>query len=632
MRFVQRFVVVSPTAQRDARHVLRVVAAFAAALLAVLLGFSFEAWSAGRQGASVPLSTAVIEPASVVAYRQDIQRSLTRDPPVLALDVADLGAKTAQRLALRDPRFLDGSRDIASKRPLRNEIAGVYPLRDSDLVLAELQTCKASRSCYRVEMYLFAHNETRVAFVDTTQGRVLAVNRLATTQPEISARHRDLALDLASTSEVVRAQLGRTPRREEFLMGTTKTSLARTSCERTLHLCVAPTIVEGNSALFVVVDLTALRVVGTRWNKVGRVAVPTERRVQNEAIARLYCDRATNVERNGWSFNYQITSSDGVRVADVVYRGEPLLRSVKTVDWHVAYSWKDKLGYSDAVGCPVFSQAAVVAIDPPTLEPIRENGAEIGFALTQDFRSDQWPRPCNYFYRQRFEFFNDGRFRPWAASYGRGCGEGGNYRPVTRIEFAEMTQVAAHTPQGWVRWDTERWARSRDLVVSLERSKLRFTNPSGASIDVRPNDAVVGAEQDSRSCKSCHDSAPAARPEAPGSLGLPQTRGDDAYLYVTVHPSGRDEGASDLPPIGTCCNADYRQGPEKFMTPPEAIPVNNRAPLVLWYVAQMQNDNRSGKEYCWADSVLRDGMYVPKAYPCYSGPMLIARGRSASKP
>ncbi|MBL8310812.1 MAG: hypothetical protein JNL19_10355 [Burkholderiales bacterium] len=565
------------------------------------------------------------------AYRQDIQRSLTRDPPVLTLDVADPNARAAQTLALRDPRFLEGSRDVVSQRPLRNEIAGIYPLRDSDLVLAELQTCKASRVCYRVEMYSFAHNETRVAFVDATQGRVLTVNRLVATQPEISARHLDLALDLASTSEVVRTQLGRTPRREEFLMGTTKTSLARTSCERTLHLCVAPTIVEGNSALFVVVDLTALRVVGTRWNKVGRVVAPTERRVQNEAIARLYCDRATKVERNGWSFNYQITSSDGVRVADVVYRGESLLRSVKTVDWHVAYSWKDKLGYSDAVGCPVFSQAAVVAIDPPTLEPIRENGAEIGFALTQDFRSDQWPRPCNYFYRQRFEFFDDGRFRPWAASYGRGCGEGGNYRPVTRIEFAEMTQVEASTREGWVRWGTERWARSRDLVVSVDRSKLRFTSQTGVAIDVRPNDAVAG-EHGSRPCQSCHDSALAARPEASDSLGLPQTRGDDAYVYVTLHPPGRDEGASDLPPIGTCCNDDHRQGPEKFMTPPEAIPSDNRTPLVLWYVAQMQNDNRSGKEYCWADTVLRDGLYVPKAYPCYSGPMLIARRQFVPKP
>jgi hypothetical protein len=36
----------------------------------------------------------------------------------------------------------------------------------------------------------------------------------------------------------------------------------------------------------------------------------------------------------------------------------------------------------------------------------------------------------------------------------------------------------------------------------------------------------------------------------------------------------------------------------------------------------MQNDARQGHEYCWADFVVDKGVYVPRAYPCYSGPTL----------
>ena len=67
------------------------------------------------------------------------------------------------------------------------------------------------------------------------------------------------------------------------------------------------------------------------------------------------------------------------------------------------------------------------------------------------------------------------------------------------------------------------------------------------------------------------------------------------------------------------CNKDYQQGPEKFIEPdPEIIQTSS---IVLWYVAQMTNDDTKGNEYCWAESVLKNGVYVPVIYPCYSGPM-----------
>lgn len=80
-------------------------------------------------------------------------------------------------------------------------------------------------------------------------------------------------------------------------------------------------------------------------------------------------------------------------------------------------------------------------------------------------------------------------------------------------------------------------------------------------------------------------------------------RGDQAYVYVTRWDENRDEGETDLPTIGPCCNRDYQQGPEKFMEE-NAESIEN-ASLVFWYVAQMQNDDTKGKEYCWAESILK---------------------------
>jgi hypothetical protein len=569
-------------------------------------------------------SARALESQRLVDYRRELASALTASPPVLRLaGKIDAAQKDAQEIALSDSRFFAGLRDDTRNAALRNEIMGVYALRDSDMVTPETQPCKGKSRCFRVELFLFASNDTRVAIVDLTTRRVLSVRNMLGIQPEISPRLERIALELAAASPLVTKALGRAPSLDEFIMATSKASLAQTRCERSQHLCVAPTIVEGKTALFVVVDLTALKVVGARWSKLGRAAsVPSEKRVQNETISREYCERATTVERNGWKFNFQITSSDGVRVADVEYKNAKLFKSVKTVDWHVSYGWKDKLGYSDAVGCPVFSQAAVVAIDPPEFETLKENGEEIGFSLVQDFRSEQWPRPCNYFYRQRFDFFNDGRFRPWSASYGRGCGEGGTYRPVTRIEFATMSAVANHVDDQWRDWDAEDWKRSKELTVASNGAKLRFTGADRATVFVRPNDGAPGARADARVCASCHEKPLQPRADSARSLGLPQTHGDNAYLYVTRHPTGRDEGASDMPPIGTCCNNDHRQGPQRFLEPKEPINPRNASPLVLWYVAQMVNDARAGHEYCWADFVIEGGVYVPKAYPCYSGPIL----------
>ena len=104
-------------------------------------------------------------------------------------------------------------------------------------------------------------------------------------------------------------------------------------------------------------------------------------------------------------------------------------------------------------------------------------------------------------------------------------------------------------------------------------------------------------------------------------LANPQmiTRSDNAFVYVTRYHPG--EGDTDLLTLGDCCNTDFRQGPEQFIDDrPEPI---MESPLVLWYVPQLVIDVTPGSEYCWADTKVEEGMYVPVTWPCYAGPLFI---------
>ncbi|MFN8424003.1 MAG: hypothetical protein U0470_11720 [Anaerolineae bacterium] len=76
------------------------------------------------------------------------------------------------------------------------------------------------------------------------------------------------------------------------------------------------------------------------------------------------------------------------------------------------------------------------------------------------------------------------------------------------------------------------------------------------------------------------------------------------------------EGDGDLLTIGPCCNADFAQGPEKFMQPPEPI---DGANLVLWFVPQMANSDAGAVLLGRARGRGRPGR--PKVYPCAFGPL-----------
>ncbi len=537
----------------------------------------------------------------VAARRASIAATLKLPLPIKTLTAKmDARQQLAQDLALADARVAALARAQPGNRPLQIEVFGIYPLRDSDMT-EPVAACKG-QPCYRVEIYSFAANATFLVFVDIDKKSVVNIAQMPRAQPDIPEHLTALALEIATQSPEVARALGGKPLPGSALMASTKTSLNRTRCERSRHLCVAPTFVDGNRALWVIVDLTDLRVVGTRWTDVGTTAGAaspvrpvTETRLQNQVLTEQFCDKETPLSRDGWSLNYMLTSSDGLRIANVKFKDAAVFDSVKLVDWHVSYSRKDAFGYSDAVGCPFFSQSAVIAAEPPRIEDIAQDGKRVGFALVQHFWSEGWPTPCNYYYIQRNEFYLDGRFRPMAASVGRGCGNDGTYRPVTRIAFAERATFSEWDGKAWAAWGNERWQLADEKTpVTAEGNRYRVSGSAGAArgFNIAPSRGQFG------------DGG----------------RGDNPYVYVTRRHTVRDEGDGDLSTLGPCCNTNYEQGPEKFIDKiPEPI---SDTKFVFWYVPVLKNDNREGREYCWANTVIENGLIEPKTFPCYSGPML----------
>ncbi len=528
-----------------------------------------------------------------------IKEALKQPKPVLlCTDSLNNQQSLAQIIALNDSAFTQFLKDPATGLPFRNEIFGIYPARESDM--AGIKSSYTLSNCYRVEMYNYALNNTSVALVDITAQKVLNRFYLSQSQPDIPESLISLATKIAVESPEVQTALGFKPGEKEALMASTKTSLNKTRCERSRHLCVAPTFVKGDKALWAIVDLTDHRLVGIRWTNVGNAgpAAPmiTEKKLQDDKITSCYCEQDQKLIKNGWQMKYMLTSSDGLRISDVLFNNKPILRSAKLVDWHVSYSGTDGFGYSDAVGCPYFSQAAVVAWEiPKVMDLFDEAKNKIGFVLEQTYRSEGWPTPCNYNYKQRYEFYNDGRFRVSCASLGRGCGNTGTYRPVFRIAFAgEQNNFFEYGSNSWNQWQTEQWQQQKE-TTSYSREGYQYklaTNNGGFYMEPGKGQFKDGG------------------------------RGDFSYVYVSKFSPAKDEGESDLVTIGPCCNTDYRQGPEKFIEP-GAENIENSS-MVIWYVAQMRNDDRKGNEYCWAESVLNtNGVYETRVYPCFCGPMFI---------
>jgi len=523
-----------------------------------------------------------------------IKQVLQQKIPIILLDSLNEDAKIAQQIAVSDLKFCENLFDKKTHQPYRNEVFNVYALRPQEIP-STLKTQKA----FKVEMYNYALNLTTTAVINVEEKKVFEVTTFPISQPDIPTHLKKLALQIAiNNSEVIKA-LGYKPEEKEALMANTKTALNNTKCERSLHLCVAPTFIKNDKALWAIVDLTDYKIVGIRWTNVGTTGEVenriSERKLKFEKVMECYCKKVTHLEKYNWKLNYVLTTSDGMRISEVAYNNKQVVNNAKIVDWHVGYSNTDGFGYSDAVGCPEFSQAAVVAVSDPKVVDIVDNGKTIGFALEQNFSSEQWPKPCNYNYLQRYEFYNDGRFRAAGASLGRGCGNNGTYRPVFRIAFTgNNNSFSQWNNNTWKPWDKEQWKLTTPTTTYTKEGylyKINDNNNNGFYIEPSRGQFNDGS------------------------------RGDNPYVFVTKQHIDKDEGEKDLVTIGPCCNTDYRQGPEKFIEPnPESI-VNTD--IVVWYVTQMKNDDTKGKEYCWAESYLENGIYKTKYYPCMGGAMFV---------
>lgn len=544
----------------------------------------------------VAIATNNNEPAYLKARKQTIADALAAPQPVILLPFAPNESTKAnvQKIALADAKVQRSFHDPKTNAPLLNEVFGVSALRPSDLP-PNSPLC-TDGNCYRIEIYNYALNLTTIAIVNATSNSVLASNYYPQQQPDLPPHLAQLALSIAADSPEVQEAYGSKPDTTLALMPATKTALNRSRCERSQHLCVAPTFVKNDKALWAIVDLTALKLVGVRWTNVGTTGERTsERKMQNEKIMTCFCDKETQLTRDGWQMQYSLTRSDGLRVSQIRYHNTPVINNVKMVDWHVSYSTTDGFGYSDAIGCPEFSEAAVVAIDAPKVMPLLDNTDTVGFVIEQTYSSEGWPTPCNYNYLQRFEFYKNGNFRPIIASLGRGCGNNGTYRPVTRIAWAGTNNSFFEWNNAkWQNWQQEKWTQQTELTtLTPENYWAKIANANNQGFYLMANNGQLDQ----------------------------YSRGDQAFLYVTKHHPNKDEGDGDLPTIGPCCNTNYQQGPEKFIDPtPEPILDTE---LVIWYVAQLKNDDTPGKEYCWAESVVENGIYVARTYPCYSGPMFV---------
>lgn len=532
----------------------------------------------------------IVDP--ITARKELIRTTLMSHIPVIKLEQnLDSTQSKIQTIFLNDPRMNEIFKDKNTNAPLLSEVFSITKMRPSDIPSDLVNDCN---TCYRIELYNYALNTSFVGIVDSDRAQVKSVNYYRDIQPLIPPHLGDLALYIASQDPQVIAALGPDYDWRDARMSSTKTALNRTKCQRSLHLCLAPTFVKGEKALWTIVDLTDMKVAGIRWTEVGYTGnAINERLVQNKNVMECFCDKENKVSKNGWEFSYSLTRSDGLRVANIHYKNLALYKSVKTVDWHVSYSSTDGFGYSDAIGCPEFSQSAVIAIEAPVIYPIIENHDTIGFALSQKYFSEGWPTPCSYNYEQHFEFYNNGSFRPVVGSLGRGCGITATYRPVTRIAlFGVNNKFYTYQNKNWHLWEKEQWIKENELSNYFEKNIF-------AKIERGDNQKELLIEANRGQFND-------------GS------KSDQAYFYISKKHIDLDEGEADLPTIGPCCNIDYRQGPEKFIEPiPEAL---SNTEIVLWYVPELKNNNVKGAEYCWAESIIQNGVTVPKVYPCFSGP------------
>jgi len=570
--------------------------------------------------------------SEVKEYLNELKSLYAQGKSVLPLEDSELDSKgkIAQNIALKNKEFLSDTKTKDGKL-LHNDIMRVIPAISSLLNSKTKKEC-VNNNCYIVEKYNFATNSTTRAVVDIDTKKVIALKQFNNMQPDISVRLTKIAKAIALKSPEVVKELGHKPTPNELSMANVRTNLKDSPCEDKNHLCVAPTFADHQKdlALWAIVDLTTLKLAITKWAGLGKTYTPAcidERTLQNRYIMENFCQKDNNLTKDGWSFIYHLTGSDGLEIRDLKFNGKSVARSLKIVDWHVAYKGlgADKIdtstpaivegrkiefvkgenneytfGYNDAMGCPMFSTSVVLAFNGPQIHPIIEDDKEVGFSITQDFRNPKWPMACNYRYENRFEFYKDGSFRVVGINLGRGCSNKAIYRPVMRLDIAlngNKEDFAVYEDGTWNSWQLEDKYQSTNqekLYKGRYLYKISNTQDSNSGFYIEPNRGQYNSKDKS----------------------------DNERVFVTKFKA--NEGDEDLLTLGSCCKL-YEDGVEQYIKDKELIKAQNE---VIWYVPKVQNDDRKGHEYCWADSTIdKNGNPSVKLYPCTVGPKFVPISR-----
>jgi len=562
----------------------------------------------------------------VKSYLNELSKQLKEGNALLPLEESELDnhASTVQKILLKNPAFLADTKSVDGK-PQHNDMMTIRPAIVSAMDSKTAKSC-ATTQCYQAEKYNFVTNTTTRAIVDAKERRVLSVERFANMQPDVSLRLTHIAQAIALNAPEVKEKLGgKKPQFKEMSMANVRGGLHDSPCDNANHLCVAPTFSyhDKAEALWAIVDLTDLKLAAAKWAGLGKTTTPScisERSLQNRHIMENFCQKNNTYQEGGWKFTYRITGSDGLEVIDASFKGKAIIKSMKIVDWHVAYQAKEGasqldhtqesyvegrrveyikgdndsffFGYNDAMGCPMFSTSVVLPFNAPRIKPLLKEGKKVGFYLLQDYRNPKWPMACNYRYENRFEFYNDGAFRIVGVNKGRGCGENALYRPVMRIDMALGDHESFYKFEGsWKKWFTEASDFQWDAKL-YDHDKYLYkivTQESNKGYYIEPNRGQFGD----------------------------QSRGDHATLFATRYKEG--EGEQDLLTLGSCCKLS-EDGVERYLDQHERIEGED---IVLWYVPRIHNDARKGHEYCWADTVLEDGNLKVKVWPCAVGPKFV---------
>ncbi|RRR74346.1 MAG: hypothetical protein EI684_07310, partial [Candidatus Viridilinea halotolerans] len=225
----------------------------------------------------------------VAAERERRRAALQAAPFILLRDGLDERSDAAQRAVAHDVRHQLHTRTSDGQR-LLTEVMHVAPPRPGDLPPHLVAQCPPD-ACLRVLLYVYPTNTTLSAFVDRRM-QVLDLLAVAGGQPEIPEHLAALATTIAVASPVSQEELGVPPHAAMVLdySAATKVNHVGTTCERSNHLCVSPVFTWGDAALWVVVDLTDLRLVAATWTAQGQSAqrrAVSEAALQDAAVAPL---------------------------------------------------------------------------------------------------------------------------------------------------------------------------------------------------------------------------------------------------------------------------------------------------------------------------------------------------------